>query len=105
MNQDSKNKSIVVWVGCLLTGFVQFIMLFIDKDDELLQQHAKEASNWVINAFIISIICGLLWFLIIPLFVIMIITLMHCIFCILGAVAASDGRVYRIPVPIMRLIK
>lgn len=104
-NKDSNNKAIIVWIGCLLTGIVQFIMLFIDTDDEFLQQHAKEASNWMITSIIVYVVCAFLIWLILPILFMIAIGFMHLVFCILGAINASNGQAYHIPVPMLRLIK
>ena len=104
-NQDSNNMALLMWIGTLFFGFIPGLVLFlIKKDDSYIQEQSKEALNWSITSFLGYIVGFILSFILIGMLVFPIIGICHFIFCIMGAVATSTGKQFRVPFAI-RLIK
>jgi len=105
VSQDSKNMALLVWIGTIFFGFIpSLIMYSVKKDDAYVQDQSKEALNWSITAIIGYFAGVILTFILIGILVLMAVGICHLVFCILGAVAASNGKPFRAPFAI-RLIK
>ncbi|MCZ8233641.1 MAG: DUF4870 domain-containing protein [Inhella sp.] len=105
VSQDSKNMALLVWIGTIFFGFIpSLIMYLVKKDDAYVQDQSKEALNWSITAIIGYFAGVILTFILIGILVLMAVGICHLVFCILGAVAASNGKPFRVPFAI-RLIK
>lgn len=105
ISQDSRNIALITWVGTIFFGFIPGLIVYlIKKDDAFVLEHAKESLNWSITA-IIGYFAGLLLTLVLigPL-VIAVVGICHLVFCIMAAVASSNGNSYKAPFAI-RLIK
>lgn len=103
--QDSKNIALMTWIGTIFFGFIPGLIFYlIKKDDPYIQDQAKEALNWSITA-IIGYFAGLiLTFILVGILVLLAVGICHLVFCIMGAIRASDGKSFRVPFAI-RLIK
>lgn len=105
VSQDAKNMALLSWIGTFFLGFIPGLILYLIKtDDAYVQDQSKESLNWSITAMIGYFVAFLLSFIVIGVFLIPVIGLCHLIFCIMGAVAASKGKAFRVPFAI-RLIK
>lgn len=103
--QDSRNFAVLNWIGTIFFGFIPgLVFLLLKPDDAFVQQHAKEALNWSITAIIGYFASLLLTFVLIGILGYFVVGACHLIFCVMGAVAAANGRHYRAPFAI-RLIK
>ena len=104
-SQDSKNLALLCWLGSTVLGFIPGLAFYLaKKDDAYVQDQAKEALNWGITFMILMIIGKVLAIVLIGFLVIGAAWICHLIFCIMGAVATSDGKPFRVPFAI-RLIK
>lgn len=105
VSQDSKNMGLLIWLGTLFFGFIPGLILYlVKKDDAYVQEQAKEALNWSIT-FIIGYIAGMiLSMIVVGVLVIIAICIAQLVFCIMGAVACSSGKPFRVPYT-LRLIK
>jgi hypothetical protein len=104
-SQDSKNLALLCWLGSTVLGFIPGLAFYlVKKDDAYVQDQAKEALNWGITFMILMIIGKVLAIVLIGFLVIGAAWICHLIFCIMGAVATSDGKPFRVPFAI-RLIK
>jgi uncharacterized protein len=104
-SQESRNIAILIWIGTIFFGFLPGLIVYlIKKDDPYVIEHSKEALNWSITAIIGYVAGGMLTVILIGVLVIVVVALCHLIFCILGAVAGSSGKPFRVPFAI-RLIK
>jgi hypothetical protein len=104
-SQDSRNVAVLVWVGTIFFWFIPALIVYlIKKDDAYVADQAKEALNWSITALIGYFAGVILTFILIGVLVFIVVGLAHLVFCIMGAVAASNGQQYRVPFAI-RLIK
>ena len=103
--QDSKNLSMLIWIGTLFFGFIPGLIAYlIKKDDAYVQDQSKEALNWSITTIIGCLVGTLLLIILIGVIILWVVGICHLIFCIMGAVGASNGKAYRVPFAI-RLIK
>lgn len=104
-SQESKNMTLLMWVGTLFFGFIPGLVLFlIKKEDSYIQEQSKEALNWSITSLIGYAIGFVLSFILIGILVFPIVGICHLIFCIMGAIATSKGKEFRVPFAI-RLVK
>ncbi len=87
-------------------GFIGPLILWLVKKDGQLyaSSQIKESLNFQISIALYTILCGMLFFLVLPLLLIPVIAILMVIFTIIAAVEARDGVDYRYPLTI-RLIK
>ncbi len=103
--QDSKTIALLMWIGTLVFSFIpSLVVLLVKRDDPYLQDHAREALNWSITVLIGWIVGYILLFIIIGFAVLPLVAICDIVFCIMGAVAVSDGKRFRAPFAI-RLVK
>ena len=94
-----------MWIGTLFFGFLPGLIFYlIKKDDPYIQDQSKEALNWSITTVIGYVVGFILTFIVIGIFVLIVLGICHLVFCIMGAVAASNGKPFRVPFAI-RLMK
>jgi uncharacterized Tic20 family protein len=96
----------LLYILALFTGFIGPLILWLVKKEtsSFVNDQGKEVLNWCITMTIAYIVCFLLIFIVIGLFLIPVLILSHVILTIMGAVKASNGVAYRYPVAI-RLLK
>lgn len=105
VTQDSRNIALLIWIGTIFFGFIPGLIVYlIKKDDPYVVEQSKEALNWSITAVIGYFAGVILTFILIGLLVMLAVGICHLVFCILGAVAGSSGKPFRVPFAI-RLIK
>lgn len=105
MNQDSKNVALLVWIGTIFFSFVPGLIVYlIKKDDGYVQDQAKEALNWAITALIGFLLARILAWVLIGALAYPVVALVNLIFCVMGAVAATQGKAFRVPFA-LRLIR
>jgi uncharacterized Tic20 family protein len=103
--QDSKNIALLIWIGTIFFGFIPGLIFdLIKKDDPYILDQAKEALNWSITAIIGYLAGIILTFILIGILVLAGVGICHLVFCIMGAMGASNGKSFRVPYAI-RLIK
>jgi len=92
-SDDDKNIALIAHVGNVVAGVIApLIVMLIKKDSPFIQQESKEALNFSILMFLLSIVtCGIAWFVAI-------------VFFIIAAIKVSEGQPYRYPFNV-RLIK
>src|SRR6187402_3429595 len=104
-SQDSKNLALLLWLGTIFFSFIPALVLFlVKKDDAYLVDQSREALNWSITAILGGIVGMILTLILIGILVIWAIALCNLIFCILGVIATSSGKPFRVPFA-LRLIK
>ncbi|GGO68743.1 DUF4870 domain-containing protein [Bowmanella pacifica] len=105
VSQDAKNLALLLWIGTIFFGFIPGLVFYlVKKDDAYVLDQSKEALNWSITAIFGYVAAMILTVILIGALLIPVIGLVHLIFCILGAVAVSSGKEFRVPFAI-RLIK
>jgi uncharacterized protein len=105
LSQDSKNIALLMWLGTIFFGFIPGLVVYLLKtEDAYLADQSKEALNWSITVFIGTFIGGVLCLIFIGFLVLFAIGILNAIFCILGVIGTSNGKLFRVPFAI-RLIK
>lgn len=105
VTQDSKNLALLVWLGTIFFGFIPSLILFlVKKDDAYVLDQSKEALNWSITAMIGYVAGVILMVVLIGALVMFVVGICHLVFCIMGVIAASSGKNFRVPFA-LRLIK
>ncbi len=105
VSQDSKNIALLMWLGTIFFSFIPALVIYLIKtDDRYLADQSKEALNWSITVFIGTVIGGILCIILIGFLVLFVIGILNLVFCILGVIATSNGKGFRVPFAI-RLIK
>jgi uncharacterized Tic20 family protein len=105
ISQDQKNTALLLWILTLFFGFIPGLIFFLTKkDDPYILNQSKEALNWGITMLIGYFGGMILMLVLIGVFVMMAAGVAHLVFCIMGAIAASSGKDFKVPFAI-RLIK
>lgn len=91
---------ILAHILAIFLGFIgPLIILLIAKDEES-KKHAKTALNWQLSLIIYFIVAGILSLILIGILLFVILGILNIIFCILAAVKASEGEVWKYPLSI-----
>jgi len=106
---DERNMAMLANLLGIITGFIGALIIWlITKDKNPAQpfaaEQAKEALNFQITVLIANVICWILMFILIGVFLIFIVIIVNVVFCIIAAVKTSKGEAYRYPIA-LRLIK
>ena len=105
VSQDSKNIALLMWLGTIFFSFIPALVIYLIKtEDSYLADQSKEALNWSITVFIGTIIGWVLCIILIGFLVLFAVGILNIVFCILGIIATSNGKPFRVPFAI-RLIK
>ena len=103
--QESKNTALLIWIGTIFFGFIPSLIIYlIKKDDAYILDQAKEALNWSITAAIGYFAGMMLMFVLVGFLVLPVVGICHLVFCIMGAMGASNGAAFKVPFA-LRLIK
>ena len=105
-SQDSRNIAVLVWIGTLLFGFIPGLIAYLLKrGDAHVAGQGKEALNSQITA-LIWVLAGFILLRLheIGVLVMVMVCIGHLVICIMGAVAGSRGKPFRVPFAI-HLIK
>ena len=80
-------------------GLITPIVLWQIKKEEspTLDQHGRIVLNWIITAFLVGILFGLLCFVFIGIPLLMILGLVGIIFPIIGGIKANSGEIWKYP--------
>jgi uncharacterized Tic20 family protein len=83
-------------------GFVlPFVMWVTNKDKSAkIDRHGKVTLNWLLSLFIYSLVCGVLWIVIIGMFGFFILAILNLIFAVVAAIKANDGDLWVYPLSI-----
>ena len=106
VSKDARNMALLCHLLAILTGFLGPLILWMIKkdDDPFIDEHGKEALNFQIALLIAWVVGGLLTVVCVGFFILMAAGICDLIFCIIAAVKANNGELYRYPLSI-RFIK
>ena len=90
-----------------LGGLIVPILLWQLKKDELpgIVPHAHVVLNWIITSLVYAVICFILTFVIIGIFLFFALAIATVIFAIIGGIKANDGEVWEYPGTIIKVFK
>ncbi|HTV47558.1 MAG TPA: DUF4870 domain-containing protein [Phycisphaerae bacterium] len=99
-SKDDINIAILNWVLTIFFGFIPSLIIWLLYKDksEWVGNHAKEALNFQITLAIAWVAGIILCVIVIGIFILMAVGILHLIFCIIGAVKASKGESYTVPI-------
>lgn len=85
-----------------LAGFIAPIVLWQVKKDELpeIDEHGKNATNWLISHLIYFVLCIPLCFVVIGFGLLMILGVLAIVFPVIAGIKANNGEVWRYPLSI-----
>lgn len=91
---------ILVHILALFLGFIGPLIILLAAKEGKTKMHAKSALNWQLSLIIYLIIGGMLVFVLIGILVLAILGILNVIFCVVAAVRAADGEVWKYPLSI-----
>lgn len=110
LTQQEKKWGMLTHLSALIAQFIfpglgpiiaPLIVWLIKKDSiAFVDDQGKEALNFNISVFLYSIICGLLWLVVIGMVLFPILFLFWLVFTIVASVKAYEGVAYRYPLTI-----
>lgn len=99
-NSDNKTLTILTHVLGLFTWFIgPLIVLLVSKDEEI-KKHAKNALNWEISFLIYLVISSILMVVLIGFLLAGVLVVLNIVFCIMAAVKAKEGMLWKYPLTI-----
>ncbi len=83
-------------------GVIAPIVIWQTKKDEMpeLDEHGKNAVNWLLSAIIYALVCIPLCFIVVGFVLLFALAVLHVVFPIIAAVKANEGRVWKYPLAI-----
>jgi uncharacterized protein len=105
-SQDDRTMALLIHILGIFTWFIGPLVVWLIKKDQsaFVDQHGKEQINLQITLTIGYLIGAVLLLVFIGILVIWAVSIAGLVFCILAAIAASQGKEYRFPVN-LRLVK
>jgi uncharacterized Tic20 family protein len=103
VNLNENGLGIIVHLLGIFTGVIGALIMYLifkDTGTKKLRENIANALNWQISLFIYMLVSGILSIILIGILGILVFSLMNLIFCILGAVEANKGSVYKYPLTI-----
>ncbi len=100
-SKEARNMAML----CHLLGIVGFfapLVIWLSEKDKhkFVNEHGRSAMNYQISLMIYYFVCWPLCLVVIGVFLLAVLTIMHVVFVIIGAVRASRGRLWRYPIAI-----
>ena len=98
-SKDDCNLAILAHLLGIFTGFIGALVLWINKKDDsaFVGENAREALNFQITLAIGYVASAVLVIVLIGFLMFWVLYLANIVFCIIGAVAASKGQLYKYP--------
>lgn len=99
ISKDDKTMAMLAHILGLPTQFIAPLIIYLIKKDEseFIATNAKEALNFQITFIILWFIAALSTMIFIGIALIPILIILDIVFCIQGATAANNGKIYRYP--------
>ena len=107
IHKQDTTLGVLSHIGGLFTSWVAPLIIYLIKKDEadkFSAENAREALNFQITLILWYIVCFVLSFVLIGLFMFWLVALGNLILSIIAAVKASSGVVYRYPLT-WRIVK
>jgi len=104
---DERNWAMAAHLGSFLAAWFALgllaplaVLLFKGNESAFVRRHAVESLNFQINALIWTVVCVVLWLVLIGILLLLMYAVFYLICVILGAVRASAGEDFRYPLTI-----
>lgn len=105
-NNDDRNLAMLAHLLGIVSGFVGALIIWLIKKDQsaFIDEQGKEALNFQITVMIGYVVAWMLTFVLIGVLLFPLLLVGNLVFCILAAVAVSNGKHYRYPL-VIRLLR
>ncbi len=100
MPKQNNTLPILTHILGLLTGFLGPLILLLASEDKQVKKHAKIVLNWQFTLLIYFAIATVLAFILIGFLFFAVLGILNTIFSIIGAVKASEGKIWKYPLSI-----
>jgi len=106
VSEDARLWAMLCHLLGLFTNFIAPLIIWLVKKEEepFVDKNGKEALNFQITVAIAAIVSGALCFACVGFFLLPAVGVLDLVFCIIAAIKANSGQVYRYPISI-RFIK
>ena len=86
-------------LSSMLIGVIAPIVIWQMKKDQypIMDQHGRNAANFLISMFLYSIVCGLLVLVAVGLFLLPVLGIVSIVFPIIAGIKAQNGEVWTYP--------
>ena len=98
-SKDEQNLAMLSHLLGIVSGFIGALVIWLLKKDQsaFIDEQAKEALNFQITLMIGYVIAYILTFILIGVLLIPVLVITNLVFCIIAAVAVSEGKHYKYP--------
>jgi uncharacterized protein len=105
-NKDDQNLAVLAHLLGIVSGFIGALVIWLSKKDQsvFIEEQAREALNFQITMLIGFVVAYMLTFILIGALLIPVLLITNLVFCILAAIAVSEGKNYKYPFA-LRLLK
>ena len=105
-SKDDQNLAMLAHLLGIVSGFIGALIIWLSKKDQspYIDEQAREALNFQITMLIGFVIAYILTHILIGVLLIPVLVIANLVFCILAAVAVSEGKHYKYPFA-LRLLK
>lgn len=85
-----------------MLGLIAPILIWQLKKDQypILDEHGRNATNWIISAIIYGVVSGVLALVFVGFFLLFVLAVLSIVFPIIAAIKANDGVVWKYPLAI-----
>lgn len=97
---EERNLAILAHVLGIFLGFIGPLVIYFLAKEQSSKEHAKVALNWQISLVIYFFVAMLLTLILIGFFVMIVLVIINIIFCVLAAMKAFEGIVWKYPMSI-----
>jgi len=101
-SENSRQMAMFAHLSAILTGFLGPLIFYLVKKDEdpFVADQSREALNFNLTILIAVLVCIVLSFLLIGLFILPVVLIGALVFQIIAGVQANQGQLYRYPINI-----
>ena len=105
-SKDDQNLAMLAHLLGIVSGFIGALIIWLIKKDQstFIDEQGKEALNFQITIMIGYVIAFILTVVVIGALLIPVLIIVNLVFCIVAAVAVSEGKNYKYPFA-LRLLK
>jgi len=99
-SKSNTTTNVLTHILALFFNFVAPLIIFLSTENKTTKQHAANALNWQISVIIYSTIAFILVFVLVGVLLLWVLAILNTIFCIVAAVKASEGKLYKYPMTV-----
>jgi uncharacterized Tic20 family protein len=105
-DSDSRTMAMLCHLLAIFTGFIGPLVIWLSKKDTspFVDDQGKESLNFQLTMLLAHIAAGLMWCIVVGMFITPALVVLNLVFCVLATIEANKGVAYRYPFT-LRLIK